>query len=116
MAQSQRIEQSVDLVLRHEGDLVVAAGGHLRLLGVVVGDIHVESDGRLKVRGMVTGDVHVHRGGRAEITGTVNGRVVLEPRAALILAGVVTAAIDAAEGARIRWRPGAIVAGERHEG
>jgi cytoskeletal protein CcmA (bactofilin family) len=115
MAQSQRVEQSVDLSLRHEGDLVVAAGGHLRVLGVVVGDVEVERDGRLKVRGLVTGNVQVRSGGRAEVTGTVNGRVTVEPRGALTVAGVVTVAVEEAEGARVRWRPGAVVAGERRE-
>jgi len=113
MPQTPRIEQSVDLTLRHEGDLVVAAGGHLRVLGVVTGSIEVEGDGRLKVRGLVEGDVRVLRGGRAEITGTVNGRVTVEDRGALTLAGVVTVAVDAAPGARVRLRPGAIVAEER---
>ena len=114
MPQPQRIEQSIDLVLRHEGGLVVTAGGHLRILGVVVGDVEVERDGRLKVRGLVTGDVHVRSGGRADITGTVQGRVTVEQRGTLTVAGVVTMAVEAADGARIRWRPDAIVAGERH--
>jgi hypothetical protein len=84
---------------RHEGNIVVLAGGALTVDGTVTGTIRVLRGGAVKVRGYcdalevedggllllsgAAGSLHVRAGGRAEVSGTVLGVSAIESGADL---------------------------------
>lgn len=59
----------------------------LNVSGEHHGDLTVERNTGIK--GIVEGDVHVRSGSQAHITGITRGRLVIEPKAAAFLIGVV---------------------------
>ena len=88
-----RVDTDLEIFGMIDGDLTVAPGGTVHLLGMCTGDVIIEIQGHLRLDGTVIGNV-TNRGGEIVVLGTIRGILREE-------AGVTTVA------------PGAVVGGTR---
>ncbi len=94
---SVRIERDTSVFANIKGDVVICAGAHTLVKGMITGSIDVEAGAVGYFEAIIKGNVTVR--GAASIQGIVSGDVRVEPDATLALDGLDTIVAGTVSGA-----------------